>query len=129
MNSKLKRGVLTAIASGAAAVASLAVLPASPAFAYTPSCLTYSLSQGSFKVCVVQTSSTAAKAYVTVASNSTYISGKLVIVTPSGSYSSCSGKYYSGDTCSITKSHGSGTYRSAWNSVSGSTYEGGAVRV
>ena len=125
ISSKVKRSAVAVLASGAAVASSLAIATA-PAQAAT--CATHNLSTVSFTICISRASSTSAKASVSVNSG-TYISGKLTIAAPNGSSSQCSGKIYPGGSCSWTKSGGSGSYYTAWNTVSGGTYEGPALYV
>jgi hypothetical protein len=129
LKSKAKRSALAAFASGVAVVASLAVLPASPAMAYTEQCTTHALSTVNFKVCTLQINGTTARARVYVNSG-TYISGTLYLLAPQNTApSGCSGRHYPGGGCQFQSSKGRGIYRAQWISASNGLYNGPGVNV
>jgi hypothetical protein len=122
MSGKAKRGGLAIFASGVAAVASLAVLPATPALASTSSCSFFTVGSVSFDVCTNRVSSTRGQAKIIV-TNGTYVSGTLYLETSNGTTDSgCTSKIYAGNSCSFSETRGSGEYQAEFDFNNGDTY-------
>ena len=120
--SKAKRAILAVSASAMALAASFAVIPSSPAFALTTKCSGTYGTTVLFKVCVQQTGTTSAQAYVSVTGGSSYISGYLQLQSPPDGtpHNACSGKHYAPSTCyGQNVSAGHGGYQAIWKSSGG----------
>lgn len=122
MNRNAKRGALAVFASGMAAVASLAVLPSSPALAASAACKSFTASGISFSLCTERVSSTRGRARILVTGGSSTI-GTLYLETSNGSTDhGCTSRIYNGSECSFSETRGSAVYQTVWYPSSGGTY-------
>jgi hypothetical protein len=125
MKRNAKRGALAVIASGAAAAATLAVLPASPAMAADAKCHSQTVGGVSFSLCTERVSSTRGRARIIVTAG-TYASGTLYLETSNGTTDSgCTSRINAGSECSFSETRGSGNYVTIFNPNGGGSYSSG----